>query len=278
MYLTNIELTNVCNLTCTYCSLTNGTRPKGHMSERTFERTLEVCRENRQYVLCLSHFGEPLMFPRLDEFVERARRAGFHPGFCSNGLLLTTERFRSLIDAGLGWIAITLHDLQRQAPPTNRRAPEQLDGLTARARELSQMALEHRVLVEFREFGDHPRALTGVPARTIGKHDFAGMAADRVAPGPFQGCDFLDGDALVVFHDGRLGRCCFDERGDHPVGDLWNLSQIVRSRLPMCRDCQGHRFEIDYGEATRRLVERSRDPSVDFAEFQRQLRTRPAAP
>jgi len=241
MYLINIELTNVCNLFCTYCALTNGSRRKGIMDQKTFDRVLEVCEENRQFGLDLSHFGEPLLHPKVDGYVAQARKAGFFPGFCSNGLLLTADRFKALIDVGLGWIAVTFHDAAKQTVSVKSRAKQQLIEARERCPELAKIAVDNRVALFFRQFADHEQIENIDPrmAETIFKHDFAGLAADRIAPQPFGGCIFLRLEHNVVFYDGKLGRCCYDERCRDEIGDIWSLPKKKTGRISICRNCSG---------------------------------------
>jgi len=52
--------------------------------------------------------GEPLMQPKLEEWIAEAKKAGCETGFLSNGLLLKKERLERIIDAGIDWIGISM--------------------------------------------------------------------------------------------------------------------------------------------------------------------------
>ena len=52
--------------------------------------------------------GEPLLQPRLVEWVAEAKRAGCEAGFLSNGLLLRKEKLKQLLVAGVDWICISM--------------------------------------------------------------------------------------------------------------------------------------------------------------------------
>ena len=105
-----VELTNYCNLKCTYCPLSISTRPKGFMDRKVFIKVLNHIEKTGQKLLVLHNFGEPLLHPQLEDFIFLASQRGFIPGFSSNGLLLTEKKFIDLIHAGLRWMGISLHD------------------------------------------------------------------------------------------------------------------------------------------------------------------------
>jgi MoaA/NifB/PqqE/SkfB family radical SAM enzyme len=52
--------------------------------------------------------GEPLLQPKLVEWIADAKNAGCETGFLSNGLLLTEEKLKKILDAGINWICISL--------------------------------------------------------------------------------------------------------------------------------------------------------------------------
>jgi MoaA/NifB/PqqE/SkfB family radical SAM enzyme len=52
--------------------------------------------------------GEPLLQPKLEEWIAEAKNAGCETGFLSNGLLLREDRLKGLLDAGLDWICISM--------------------------------------------------------------------------------------------------------------------------------------------------------------------------
>ena len=52
--------------------------------------------------------GEPLLQPRLAEWIAEAKRAGCETGFLSNGLLLKKEKLEKILAAGVDWICISM--------------------------------------------------------------------------------------------------------------------------------------------------------------------------
>lgn len=52
--------------------------------------------------------GEPLLQPRLVEWITEANTAGCETGFLTNGFLLKRETAEQMISAGLDWIAFSM--------------------------------------------------------------------------------------------------------------------------------------------------------------------------
>jgi MoaA/NifB/PqqE/SkfB family radical SAM enzyme len=58
--------------------------------------------------------GEPLLQPRLLEWISDAHHAGCETGILTNALLLTKEKSRELIAAGLDWICISMDGASKE--------------------------------------------------------------------------------------------------------------------------------------------------------------------
>ncbi len=126
-----VEVTTRCNLGCVMCVKQAADAPirEGDLPAATFE-ALEPAFP-RLEALVLNGIGEPLLHPRLEEFVERARgllpRSGWI-GFQSNGLLLTRARATALARAGLDRLCLSL---DAASPETFRKVREggELEGV-----------------------------------------------------------------------------------------------------------------------------------------------------
>ncbi len=106
-----VEVTTRCNLQCGMCVKQNGNGgiPEGSMSRETFEALTPAF--PHLDALVLNGIGEPLLHPQLETFIASARSLlPEHAtiGFQSNGMLLTDERARSLVDAGLDRICLSM--------------------------------------------------------------------------------------------------------------------------------------------------------------------------
>ncbi len=106
-----VETTTRCNFQCKACvkqSAGNEIR-EGDISMATFMEL--ACAFPHLECLVLNGVGEPLLHPLLDEFIKIAKSSmplGSWVGFQSNGALLTQERAKSLITAGLDRICLSI--------------------------------------------------------------------------------------------------------------------------------------------------------------------------
>ena len=100
-----LEITNVCNLDCSFCHKTN--RKKKLMSKEEFELLTDKLQGKAKY-LYFHVMGEPTLHPLLPEFVRRAKEKGFLPMLTTNGSLLA-EKGPELIDNLPYKISISLH-------------------------------------------------------------------------------------------------------------------------------------------------------------------------
>jgi sulfatase maturation enzyme AslB (radical SAM superfamily) len=217
----NLELTNRCNLRCTFCPTGNGrmTRPRGLMDPGIFRRALAGARP-LEYVL-LFQWGEPLLHPQFAVLARRARVAGARTFLTTNGTLLDDRRVDLLLGAGLDRVTVSVDG--------DARTHERVRGVS-RARVLEGLR-------RLRAARDARRAATGVDvsmvvapetesaAATFGD-DLAGVA-DAVQRIPLltEGsrrtrCREPWRGGLVVLQDGRVTACCVDHDGDLAVGDV----------------------------------------------------------
>jgi putative metalloenzyme radical SAM/SPASM domain maturase len=106
-----VETTSRCNLGCFMCvkQTGGGCIAEGDLSETHFA-ALEPAFPTLEALL-LNGVGEPLLHPRLEAFVRRAKELMPEEswvGFQSNGLLLTPERALAMTEAGLDRICLSV--------------------------------------------------------------------------------------------------------------------------------------------------------------------------
>jgi MoaA/NifB/PqqE/SkfB family radical SAM enzyme len=97
-----------CNLDCGYCNEYDDVSqpvPLDQMKER-----LSILAGMGTSVITISG-GEPLMHPELEEIVREARKHKMIAGMITNGFLLSKERIRSLNEAGLQHLQISIDNV-----------------------------------------------------------------------------------------------------------------------------------------------------------------------
>ncbi|MFH1593915.1 MAG: radical SAM protein [Candidatus Omnitrophota bacterium] len=106
----DIEATSACNLKCSFCATTfrGKTIRKGLISYDTVKSVIDEGADNNLYGVKFNIRGEPLLHPRIAEFVRYAKKHGLiDVYFNTNAMLLTEGISRKLIDAGLDRISIS---------------------------------------------------------------------------------------------------------------------------------------------------------------------------
>jgi MoaA/NifB/PqqE/SkfB family radical SAM enzyme len=104
-----VEPTALCNIACRTCIRNVWDEEMGRMSAATFERILEGVRQiSPRPTVFFGGLGEPMYHRDIAGMVAKAKAAGARVEMISNGTMLTEKRARSLIDAGLDllWISI----------------------------------------------------------------------------------------------------------------------------------------------------------------------------
>lgn len=80
-----LEITNVCNLNCSFCI--GNTRPKKFMDFGEFKEILKKLKPHTNY-LYFHILGEPLMHPEINKFIDYAKEENFSINITTNGYLI----------------------------------------------------------------------------------------------------------------------------------------------------------------------------------------------
>jgi len=106
----DIETTSACNLRCPFCATTWRAEKikKGFVKFDIVKKIIDEGFENGLYGVKFNVRGEPLLHPEIDKFIRYAKKKGLKDVyFNTNGMLLTEEVSKKLIDAGLDRISIS---------------------------------------------------------------------------------------------------------------------------------------------------------------------------
>ena len=107
--LLQVESAIACNLRCVMCpwrEITKNSQNRGLMPQTVWD----AIRPHLSQVQSIDFTGggEPLLQPRLVEWITDAKNAGCQTGFLSNGLLLKKDLLERILAAGLDWICISM--------------------------------------------------------------------------------------------------------------------------------------------------------------------------
>lgn len=101
-----LEITNECNLACSFCHGTK--RPVRYLSIEEFTRAATELRRVSEYIY-FHLMGEPLLHPQLREFLSIAEALGFRVIITTNGTLLGEKGDILLSSPALHKVSISLH-------------------------------------------------------------------------------------------------------------------------------------------------------------------------
>ena len=250
----NLELTNHCNLKCSFCPTGNGllARPKGFMEPEVFRRALAGAGP-LEFTL-LFQWGESLLHPEFGTLAREAAAHGTRTLVTTNGTLLDERRTDLLLDAGLDRVTVSV-DGDAESHATIRGVPlaRTEAGLDRLLSERDRRGIDTAIDVSMVVSPETEHAAADFQARYRDR-------VDRVQTIPLltQGerrtrCREPWRGGLVVLQDGRVTVCCVDHDGELAFGDvreqslreLWNgrAMQDLRARhvsgdLPdICASC-----------------------------------------
>ena len=244
-----LEITNVCNLNCSFCP---GTRRKGHfMTEDEFSFLTRRLQGYAPY-LYLHVMGEPLLHPQLAGLLSIAARHGFKVCLTTNGTLLPEKLEVLLAAEQLHKLSVSLHSFEgnRCSGDLQRYISGAAAGCAALARQGTICALrlwnEGGAQEKNSEIVDLLSSALGVDLRALtpdvrgnlklGERLYLESAAKFDWPAPTAqecGVEFCLGlrQQAAVLCDGTVVPCCLDGEGQIPLGNLFDqpLEEILRT-------------------------------------------------
>lgn len=239
-----LEITNRCNLQCSFC---HGTaRPARALTADEFDFLTDALRGRAEY-LYFHLLGEPLTHPLLPEFIEKVYEKGFHPMLTTNGTLIG-RRKDELLAGHLYKASISLH-----APEANGAfaGDEYLENCALFAQQAGQKGIitalrlwneggleegNGKIIKTLHEYfpGQWAEIRSGW---RIGERVF--IERGRKFTWPDMALPNTDGDSfcyglrdhLGILADGTVVPCCLDAEGNIALGNLFSqdLDEILSS-------------------------------------------------
>lgn len=114
--LMQVESALSCNLRCIMCPWKDFRKeagPQAVMSQEVWESLRPHLKEVQS--VDFTGGGEPLLQPRLAEWIADAKSAGCETGVLTNGVLLNEQMAKKLVEAGLNWICVSIDGASREA-------------------------------------------------------------------------------------------------------------------------------------------------------------------
>lgn len=256
-----IELCAYCNLECIMCPHPTMQREKGFMSDDLYRKCIDEIAENDvDTQVWLADHGESLIIG--EEIVGKVRYAkskGLTQVYLNtNGMLLTPEISRGLIDAGLDGLFFGIDAATKETHAAIRRGGD-LDTVVRNVEYIAQEVVRQgrdkpEVWVQFIEMdeNEHERQLfaeywkdknVGVKIRRkLSWGGYIESSAVRRAATERIPCPWIM-NLMHILWDGRVGRCTGDHECNHPMGNVYESTIKEIWTGPLRRERQLH---LDY--------------------------------
>ena len=240
-----VEITNRCNLHCSFCPGT--TRDRRTMTPAEFRIIAQKLRPYTDY-LYFHVMGEPLLHPELPQLLQMADALGFRVCLTTNGTLLSRCAEILLNAPALHKVSISLHSFEGNDGGDITDYLEAVWAFCQKANCIVSLRLWNEGGQNCRngeieaffsqKIGLSVQSLPKDPtgSRKLGKKLYLESAAKFDWPDPTaqdQNVEFCHGlrQQIAVLCDGTVVPCCLDGNGNIPLGNLLrqDLSAILAS-------------------------------------------------
>lgn len=184
------------------------------MSLEVFKNVVKLAKKCGQTLLYLHNFGEPLLHPRLDEFILYASKNNIECSFYTNGVLFSKDTAKKLYTAGVRKISISNHTANSDVF-------------------VSSAIKEANVPIMIEEVYTPDK-----------RHNWAGQISadncEHICQFSAEPCIFERENAFVVLWNGDIASCCLDCEG---ISVRYNISDIIQNqeylfrRHKLCNYC-----------------------------------------
>lgn len=235
-----LEITNVCNLDCTFCHKT--CRKKKFLSREEFLYLTDKIADHTRY-LYFHLMGEPLLHPDIGWFLQKAAEKNFRVTVATNGFLIK-EKATVLLSSPLYKITVSLHSYE--ANITDISLEEYINTIICFCKEAEKNGTIC-VLRLWNEGGANElnAAITEILHKhfnftenrkgcTLSEKIYLESAEKFIWPdknAPTQNVTFCMGlrDHAGILCDGSVVPCCLDADGEITLGNLFNeeFSDII---------------------------------------------------
>ncbi|WP_249029789.1 radical SAM/SPASM domain-containing protein [Tannockella kyphosi] len=248
-----IEITNSCNLSCSFC-VQNKRTPR-ILSVAEFQEIIYKLKGHTKNVY-LHVLGEPLMHPFLEEILEICKQQEMAVHITTNGTLLKKQIDLLLNSKAIRKISVSLHSLEqgdnqeyyREVIEFALEASKQnifcelrlwnmgvisLDNTPALQEIVELLSLDQITLQELLENMNEVGNTTLLPKLFLGKQArfvWPSLELDVIDKPIF--CHGLRSQVAILV-DGSVVPCCLDSKGDMTLGNIFHqsLEEIVTNQV-----------------------------------------------
>ena len=236
-----IEITNSCNLNCKFCIHTK--EQKRFIKLEDFKIILNKLKGKTKY-LYFHILGEPLLHPKINEFIAVAKKEGFFVNITTNGYLIKNlkEEVRQ--------INISLHSYHKD---NNKTIEEYMDDIFSVVDKFKNTYISYRFWANNKESNNILNLINKHYNTNIKKIE-NDKIKDKVFISTFkefiwpdlnnnyynqEGTCYALKDHIGILSNGNIVPCCLDTKGDIRLGNIFedDLEDILNSdRVIKIRD------------------------------------------
>lgn len=272
-----VEPTNFCNLRCATCPQSLGIKAeRGYMEMDVYRKVLDELTAFQPMMVSLHLGGESLLHKDLPEMIRLAKAQKIEVTLASNATLMTEEKARQLIDAGLDGITVNFSAFKDEFEKNFKGAQwETVYGNMRRFLEIKKESGRPKPIfsIQLLKVGQNwennrrelDRLFAGLPVDSIMEvdvHNWSGDFAEsgevdcgfQKDPAKYYPCSHL-WSSMVIRWNGDVVPCCRDLQSGMILGNvrttslrqIWNGPMLVEMRrklrdneaadLALCRSC-----------------------------------------
>lgn len=229
-----IEITNSCNLNCSFCTKSN--RDKKALTLEEFKIILDKIKPFTKYIY-LHVLGEPLLHPNINEFINEASK-DFFVNITTNGYLINNI----FNNSNVRQINISLHSYNE----LNRKSFEDyLSDIFNFSDNNKNTYINYRLWANTKYFNKFIKELENKYKvkidlnkinNTLSDNVFLNFKKEFVWPqnsnvDNYEGPCYALSDHIAILSDGAVTACCLDVDGDLNFGNIFtdSLENILKS-------------------------------------------------
>lgn len=255
-----IELTNRCNVSCTFCHRQVIDMPLGDMSFDLYKKIIDEMAEHTPIKMVPFFRGETILHPRFVEFMKYAKEKGIGPiQLFSNGLGFDKHIAEAVIESGVDFVSFSLDTLDTDIYKESRLQGD-LQISIENVRRFGSLCKEYgkkgiavpEIQVSSvdldvyrpkqQEFIEYWKQYVDI-VRIYEEHDENGRFVKKEISDKLsyiserRPCHKLYND-MIIYWDGRAALCNYDWDEKHNIGDantqslgeIWNSEEYERIR------------------------------------------------
>ena len=232
-----IEITNICNLKCTFCPETN--RKKEYMSLEKFEEVISKI-HNYTKLVCLHVKGEPLLHKQLEDILKILEKYNLKANITTNGTLIKDKLEIIKNSKAVRQINFSIHSITQNEMSNKQylqdifKSADQLENIIISYRlwnlkSINENSINSSIIKEIEDYYDIQnlkQQLIENDFIELRKNMFINQDIEFTWPDISKKRIIEKGrclalkEQIAILVDGTVVPCCLDNNGDIPLGNI----------------------------------------------------------